>query len=122
MSDRKEEEEPLHTPAPAPQPTPEAEPILGQVLRVLEQNFYVTFAVAFLVWMLFVDGNDLVNQYRNYQEIKRLEEQRAFYRKRIHQIEAQRKALITDPEKLEQYAREVHRLQRPNEEVFIIEE
>lgn len=99
-----------------------SEPVLLQGLRVIEQNFYLVFTLAFLVWMFFVDGNDFVNQYRNYRQIQELEAQRDFYRARIQEIEAQQQALRTDPEQLEKYAREVYHLQKRNEEVFIIEE
>lgn len=99
----------------------EAASVLRQALRVIEQNFYLVFALVFLVWMLFVDGNDFVNQYRNYRQIKNLEAQREFYQTRIKEIEAQRRALRTDLEKIEEYAREEYLLQKKGEEVFIIE-
>lgn len=121
MSEIQEPTEPTELPEESPQEVTE-EPILAQGLRVIEQNFYLVFALAFLVWMLFVDGNDFVNQYRNYRQIQELEAQREYYKERIQEIEAQRRALLTDPEKLEKYARETYRLQRPDEEVFIIEE
>lgn len=127
MSEQEEPlEEPTSTTAEEPASQTEAkfssEPVLVQGVRVIEQNFYMVFTLAFLVWMFFVDGNDFVNQYRNYRQIKELEAQRDFYQERIEKIETQQQALRTDPEQLEKYAREVYHLQKQNEEVFIIEE
>ncbi|MEM6297780.1 MAG: septum formation initiator family protein [Bacteroidota bacterium] len=101
--------------------TSSAPPIFLRVVGMVEKHFFLVFAIFFLVWMFFVDGNDFVNQYRSYQQIKDLEAQKEYYETRIEAIESQRKALQTDPEQLERYARETYRLQRKDEEVFIIE-
>ncbi len=116
-----EHEKPISEEATTGPEAPSTSPIFLRFVSLVEKHFFLVFTIFFLVWMFFVDGNDFVNQYRNYQQIKDLKAQKEYYETRIKAIEDQRKALQTDPEQLERYARETYRLQRKDEEVFIVE-
>ncbi|MCC5946356.1 MAG: septum formation initiator family protein [Bernardetiaceae bacterium] len=83
-------------------------------------NFYILFAIAFLIWMFFIDGNDFTNQYKLHQKRKELQEEKTFYLENIQKLKEERKDIENDPEKLERLAREKYRFKKPKEDVYIV--
>lgn len=90
-------------------------------LKKYLKNFYLVTSAIFLIWMLFFDGNDLINQFQLYQKMKELEQEKRFYQKNIDRIEKEYKALKENPELLEKLAREKYLLKKKNEDVYIVE-
>ncbi|WP_027001337.1 FtsB family cell division protein [Hugenholtzia roseola] len=84
-------------------------------------NFYFWFTFAFLIWIMFLDGNDLINRFQMQSKLVELEEERTFYLKQIEQIKAQERALEIRTDNLEKFAREQYLMKREGEEIFIIE-
>lgn len=85
-------------------------------------NFYALFAIAFVVWMLFLDGNDLANQYIMYKKLENLESEKAFYEKEIQRIQEEREALFSNPKLLQKFARQKYLMKKKGEDIYIIEE
>ncbi len=83
-------------------------------------NFYVLSTLAFALWMLFFDGNDLMNQYKLKQEKADLQSQKDFYSEEISKIKVELRALKQSPYLLERIAREKHLMRREGEDVYII--
>jgi len=46
------------------------------------RNFYVVCGLAFLVWMTFLDSNDLISRFRMSSKLNHLEDEKAYYQER----------------------------------------
>jgi cell division protein DivIC len=86
------------------------------------RNFYLVTGVAFLVWMTFLDSNDLVSRLRMNSRLGALEDEKEYYLEKIKEVEKDRTELMTDKELLEKFAREKYLMKRENEDVFVIVE
>ncbi|RJE73225.1 septum formation initiator family protein [Reichenbachiella sp. MSK19-1] len=84
------------------------------------KNFYFIVTVVFLVWMLFFDSNDFYSQYQLKSKVEELEDQKAYYQKKIERTEADREALLNDDELLEKFAREKYFMKKDGEDVFVV--
>ncbi len=84
------------------------------------RNIYFIAAVLFTVWMLFVDDNNLVTQYRRHHELSVLNGKKKFYLDQISQTQKEYNELNTNPETQEKFAREHYWMKRDNEDVFVI--
>ena len=76
----------------------------------------------FLVWMLFLDSNDLYTQYRLHRKLNSLTNQKEYYLKKIKDVEQEREQLLTDKEALEKLAREKYLMKKENEDLYVIVE
>lgn len=88
----------------------------------LFRNFYFTTGFAFLVWMVFLDSNDLISRYKMGSKLRTLESEREYYEEKIKEVEKDREELMTDKALLEKFAREKYLMKKPTEDVFIIQE
>jgi cell division protein FtsB len=86
----------------------------------LIKNKYFLAAVAFVVWMLFFDRNDLASQYAYRSQVNKLEEEKDFYIQKISQVEKDLQELNSNQEKLEKFARERYFMKKDNEDVYVI--
>jgi cell division protein FtsB len=74
----------------------------------------------FLFWMIFIDSNNLVNQFRLNIKLSQLEDQKDFYLDRKEKIKKERDELMSNPELLEKFAREKYFMKRPSEDLYVI--
>jgi len=86
----------------------------------LFRNKYFLVSLAFLVWMVFFDKNDLFSQYQYHQQLSTLRQERDFYQKETARVHQDLDELTTNKEKLEKFAREKYLMKRENEDVFVI--
>jgi cell division protein DivIC len=86
------------------------------------KNFYVMVAAGFVVWVLFFDVNDLVNQFFSLRKLQDLEEEKAFYEQKTQEVIEEREEVLSKPHLLEKFAREKYLMKKKTEEVYIIEE
>jgi cell division protein FtsB len=86
------------------------------------KNKYVIAIVAFAVWILFFDRNDLFTQWERKTELNKLEKSKQYYMGEISSIKKELADLDNDPAILEKIAREKFYLKRANEDVFIVED
>ena len=85
------------------------------------KSFYFIVAVIFLLWMLFLDSNDFISQYKSTQRLQELEEEKTYYEKKIGEVEQDRKELMGNDELLEKFARERYLMKKKSEDVYVIE-
>ena len=85
------------------------------------KNFYFLATFAFLVWMLFVDSNDLLSRFKLGNRLRSLEEEKAYYLEKIKEVEKDREELMTNKGLLEKFAREKYLMKKESEDVFIIQ-
>ncbi|MBN2615152.1 MAG: septum formation initiator family protein [Bacteroidales bacterium] len=83
-------------------------------------NKYFYTALAFVVWMLFFDSDNLREQLKLSQTIDHLKEQKEYYSKEISKNRAAVNALKYDTTKLEKYAREKYFMKKDNEDVYVV--
>ena len=86
------------------------------------RNFYLVTGITFLIWMVFLDSNDLINRFRLSGKLRSLENEREYYREKIVEVEKDRQELMGTSELLEKFAREKYLMKKPSEDIFIIEE
>ncbi|MBO9699612.1 MAG: septum formation initiator family protein [Sporocytophaga sp.] len=84
------------------------------------KNFFFISSIIFLIWMIFFDSNDFINQFRASRKIKDLESQKTFYEEKIEEVKKEREAFLNNPKELERFARENYLMKKKNEDVFII--
>ena len=91
----------------------------NKVLKILT-NRYVLILIVFCVWMLFFDENSYLYHRKYNQEIEELRNSIEFYKKEIEHNKKMIEAL-NDPEQLEKYAREIYRIKKEDETLYLIE-
>lgn len=89
-------------------------------LRYIFTNKYLITGIAFAIWMLFFDRNDVTLQIKRITELNKLEQNEQNMALRIKNTEAELKLLKTNPETLEKYAREKYLMKKDNEDLYII--
>ena len=83
------------------------------------RNFYVLTSLAFVVWMLLFDGNDLLTQVRMRGKLREMEAEKSYYTEKIAEVKQDRAELMGNPRLLEKFAREKYLMKKPTEEVFV---
>ncbi len=89
-------------------------------LLKLGGNFYGLATLCFLSWMIFIDSNNLVNQFKLSQKLNQLEDQKEYYQERKVKIKSEREELMSNPELLEKFAREKYLMKKPSEDLYVI--
>jgi cell division protein FtsB len=84
------------------------------------KNFYFIVGVIFIVWMLFIDSNDLYSQFKKRGKLRELEQQKAYYTQMIKEVEKDREELLSNNELLEKFAREKYLMKKESEDLYIL--
>ena len=90
--------------------------------KYIRRHKYLITVVAFLVIIVFLDENSLIQRAQHRQEINDLTTEIAKYRKQYEEDTERLKELTNSPEALEKIAREKYFMKKPNEDIFIFEE
>ncbi|MBN1338617.1 MAG: septum formation inhibitor [Bacteroidales bacterium] len=90
-----------------------------KLITALKNKYFVAI-LAFLVWMLFFDGNNLIFQYRLKSSLNQLSREKDFYLSEIDHDKTLLHKLETDTAVLEKFAREKYLMKRKNEDVFLV--
>ena len=80
--------------------------------------FWIT--MAFVVWMIFFDKNDLFSQYQYHEQLSKLRQERDFYLKETEKVNKDLQELTSNPAQLEKFAREKYLMKKDNEDVYVI--
>jgi cell division protein FtsB len=84
------------------------------------RKFYTGTFVFWLVWILFLDNNNLKVVISNRMKMKALEKERDVLKDKIIEVKKERSEVLGSPKLLEKWAREEYLMRRPNEDVFVI--
>lgn len=84
------------------------------------KNFYFLSSLFFLVWLAFVDNNDLFMQANLSGKHKELKESKLFYEEKILEVKNEKAALESNPDLLEKLAREKYLMKKENEDLYIV--
>jgi cell division protein FtsB len=92
---------------------------MKRLVNLVKNKFFLV-SIAFLVWMIFFDKNDLFSQYQYHQQVNKLKQERDFYQKETAKVAKDLDELTSNPQKLEKFAREKYLMKKTNEDVFVI--
>ena len=84
------------------------------------KNKYVIAILAFLVWIMFFDRNNFINQVRLVNTLHELNEQKDFFQREIRKDSIELHRLKTDTASLEKFAREKYLMKKENEDIYLI--
>ena len=89
---------------------------IPQVFR----NKYILTSIIFVVWVLLLDSNNLIDRYKEMKELHKLKIDREYYTKKIEDDKQKLHELKTDNRNLEKFAREQYHMKKPDEDLYII--
>lgn len=92
---------------------------MGKFLKY-SKNFYFVFTLLFILWMIFIDSNDFVSQFKLGSKLSQLEKQKVFYQEKKEVIKADREELMSNNDLLEKFARERYLMKRKTEDLYVI--
>jgi cell division protein FtsB len=84
------------------------------------RNKYILTIIIFIVWIVFIDSNNLITRYKEIKNLRKLKADREYYTTRIQEDRRKLHELKTDNRNLEKFAREQYRMKKPDEDLFII--
>ena len=84
------------------------------------RNFYFISGAFFLIWMLFIDSNDIFSQVMLKGKVSELESRKEYYLQNIDELNKQYEDRLTDPELMEKFAREKYFMKKDTEDLFIV--
>jgi cell division protein FtsB len=85
------------------------------------KNKYVIATIAFAVWIIFFDRNDLITQAGYMSHLHELKDKKEYLQQQIAQTDKNLHELLSNPQKLEKFAREKYLMKKSNEDVYVIE-
>jgi cell division protein FtsB len=83
-------------------------------------NRYFYTGLAFVLWMVFFDRENIREQLKLSRNINELQDQKAFYQEEIKSNTEAINVLEHDTILLEKYARETYYMKKDGEEVFVL--
>lgn len=92
---------------------------MGKIPSFLK-NKYLLAGLAFLVWLVFFDRNNLVSQFRSHKVLDDLKTEKKFYIDQAQKDSSALHDLTTDTASMERYAREKYMMKKDNEDIYII--
>ena len=84
------------------------------------RNLFFLSGSLFLIWMIFLDDNNVFSQYRLYKQWKKIESEKNFYKQEMEKAQTQYYAVIDDQRYVENMAREKYFMKKDNEDLYII--
>ena len=92
---------------------------LKKILKIFI-NKYFLITVAFIVWMVFFDSNNVFTRARLRDKLDDLQEEKHFYLDEIRKDSVLTRKLLTDSSELERFAREKYLMKKDNEDLYIV--
>jgi cell division protein FtsB len=86
---------------------------------VLRNKYFLTLTI-FIIWIILLDTNNLVERVRQISELHKLKNDREYYAKKIEEDRRKLNELKTDNHNLEKFAREQYKMKRKDEDLYII--
>ena len=86
------------------------------------RNKYLILFLLFILWVVFIDDYNLINQSKIKNTVDDLKSQKEFYITEIKSDSIELYKLQNDPAEQERFAREKFLMKKENEDIFIIRE
>lgn len=84
-------------------------------------NKYILTALAFVIWTAYFDQNDWITLQRRKKQLNGIKDNIAYLNTEINRMNFEKNELLTNPVILERYAREMYRMKREGEDVYVID-
>ncbi len=94
--------------------------VIRRIVPVIKNKYYITI-IAFNVWIIFFDSNNLFENYRYRSAYQGLKTQKQFYIDETARVNIEKKELFSSPQSLEKFARERYYMKRDDEDIYIFE-
>ncbi len=88
----------------------------------LLRNKYFLVSVFFIIWISFLDANNLVKKIHDSKKLKGLKKDKNFYQQKIAEDSVRLNDLLNNKKNIEKYAREKLYMKKENEDVFVFKE
>ena len=82
----------------------------------------IVIGLVFVIWMVFFDEHNLIQQRQNKYKLEQLIEQEQIMRDKLKADQQRMMELQTSQENLEKFAREQFHMKKENEDVFVVVE
>jgi hypothetical protein len=93
--------------------------MLRKILKVVLNKYTITF-VAFIIWMVFFDSDNLLTRKHYRNVLNELKQEKHYYLDEIRKDSTLTRKLLTDSLALEKYAREKYLMKKDKEDVYIV--
>jgi len=90
------------------------------LLKQLDKYKYILVLIIFLVFIIFLDNNNLIKLRKYRKELNNAKEQNEYYKQKIKEDSLEIQKLKRDKEQLELYARKTYFFKKDNETIFLI--
>jgi cell division protein DivIC len=85
----------------------------------LRNKYFLAISI-FIIWVMLLDANNLIERYRQISELKKLKSEKEYYTRKIEEDRKKLNELKTDDHNLEKFAREQYKMKRKDEDLYII--
>jgi cell division protein FtsB len=92
---------------------------MKRLISLFKNKFFLV-TLAFVVWMIFFDKNDLFSQFEYRTQVNKLKKERDFYKAQTDQVTKELNELTSNRQQLEKFAREKYLMKKDNEDVYLI--
>ncbi|MBQ3175425.1 MAG: septum formation initiator family protein [Bacteroidales bacterium] len=93
----------------------------SKIFRIIKNKYFLA-TLFFIVWILFIDTNNLIRWYSDMKDVAAQERQKRYYKEAIKETDEQLKELRSNLDSLEKFAREQYYFHKADEEIFIVED
>jgi hypothetical protein len=93
--------------------------VIKFIFHILINKYFLT-TVAFVVWMVFFDSNNLMTRNRLQEKLDGLNLEKQFYLQEIKKDSTLTQQLMTDSAQLEKFARERYLMKKDQEDMFLV--
>jgi hypothetical protein len=93
--------------------------VLKFILRILLNKYFLT-TVAFVVWMIFFDSNNLLTRNRLQEKLDGLNMEKQFFLQEIRKDSILTHQILTDSMALEKFARERYLMKKEKEDLYLV--
>jgi cell division protein DivIC len=87
---------------------------------VKKYKFYVITTSALLIWVTFFDGSNLIAQFRLWQKLNNLRDEKEFYTQQLQQVRQEEKEVMGNAKAMGKFAREKYLMKKEGETIFVI--
>jgi cell division protein DivIC len=85
----------------------------------LRNKYFLTLTI-FLIWIMLLDTNNLIERYNQISEVRKLNKDKEYYMKKIEEDRRKLDELKTDNHNLEKFAREQYKMKKKDEDLYIV--
>lgn len=93
--------------------------MLKKILNIV-LNKYLLTTVAFIVWLVFFDSNNMIMQQGLKAKLQELQVEKKFYLDEIRRDSILTRHLQTDTAALEKFAREKYLMKKEGEDIYLV--